>query len=149
MFQINMADAQMKTISSYQLKNYLKKTAKQLTLSYVESLKEKHSKSELYDTTELSMSEYLTDNRFSKCERDLLFKLRSRTIQVKNNFRNANQDNQQCELCHLFTCTQEHVTSCPQLTKKITIVNTAKVKHSDIFGNVDRQLTYISSGIDS
>ena len=143
MFQIDMADEEMKIISSYQLKNYLKKTAKQLTLSYVETLKEKHSKSELYDTTELSISEYLTDNRFSKCERDLLFKLRSRTIQVKNNFRNANQDNLQCELCHLLICTQEHVTACPQLTQKIRIVNTAKVKHSDIFGNVDRQLTYI------
>ena len=143
LFNINMTDDDIESISSYKLKNYLKKTAQKLTLNYIESLQQKHSKSEKYETADLSTADYLTDGRFSKYERELLFKLRSRTIQVKNNFQNGNLENLFCDLCKLFTCTQEHVLSCPEITKKVRIVNTTQVEHSDIFGNVDQQLTYI------
>ena len=143
LFNINMTDDDIESISSYKLKNYLKKTAQKLTLNYIESLQQKHSKSEKYETADLSTADYLTDGRFSKYECELLFKLRSRTIQVKNNFQNGNLENLFCDLCKLFTCTQEHVLSCPEITKKVRIVNTTQVEHSDIFGNVDQQLTYI------
>ena len=76
-----------------------------MTLEYVEGLKQKHSKTQNYDTFRLSTSPYLNDSRFTKTERELLFKLRSRTIQVKYNFQNANLQNMLCELCNLFTCT--------------------------------------------
>ena len=85
-----MTDDDIESISSYKLKNYLKKTAQKLTLNYIESLQQKHSKSEKYETADLSTADYLTEDRFSKYERELLFKLRSRTIQVKNNFQNGN-----------------------------------------------------------
>jgi hypothetical protein len=91
----------------------------------------------------LSISPYLTDNRFSRSERDLLFKLRSRTVQVNNNFQNGNLENMMCDLCNLFTCTHEHVLSCPVLTVKCTIVNTKSINHSFIYGSVDQQLTYM------
>ena len=143
MFNISMDDEDIESISSFKLKNYLKKTAQKLTLNFVESLKQKHSKSENYDTDELKTAEYLIDRRFSKHERELLFKLRSRTIQVKNNFQNGNLENLFCDLCKLFICTQEHVLSCPKITKNVRIVNTVKLEHSDIFGNVDQQLTFV------
>ena len=143
LFNVNMTDEDLESISSDKLKNYLKKTAQNLTLNFIESLQQKHSKSEKYDTAELKTAPYLIDRRFSKYERELLFKLRSRTLQVKNNFQNGNLENLFCDLCKLFTCSQEHVLSCPEITKKIRIVNTVKLEHSDIFGNVDQQLTYI------
>ena len=115
----------------------------EVTLEYIEGLKAKHSKVHKYDTSTLSISPYLTDNRFSRSERDLLFKLRSRTVQVKNNFQNGNLENMMCDLCNLFTCTQEHVLSCPVLTVKCTIVITKSINHSFIYGSVDQQLTYM------
>ena len=36
---------------------------------------------------------YLQDSRFSKYERELLFKLRSKTVWVKDNFKNAYLNN--------------------------------------------------------
>ena len=77
LFNINMTDDDIESISSYKLKNYLKKTAQKLTLNYIESLQQKHSKSEKYETADLSTKDYLTDGRFSKYERELLFKLLS------------------------------------------------------------------------
>ena len=117
--------------------------AQEVTLEYIDGLKQKHSKTQHYDTSKLSTSPYLTDSRFSKSERELLFKLRSRTVQVKNNFQNGYHQNMLCEICNIFTCTQEHVLSCPVLTQKCRIVNTMTIEHSFIHGNVEQQLMYI------
>ena len=108
----------------------------------MEELRQKHREPQNYDTSRLSTSPYLNDSRFTKTERELLFKLRSRTVQVKHNFQNANLQNMLCELCHLFTCPQEHVLSCPVLTQQCTLVNTISVEHNFIYGNVDQQLMY-------
>ena len=115
-----------------------RKTATE-ALRYLNQVKAKHSKVLKYDTSTLSISPYLTDNRFSRSERDLLFKLRSRTVQVNNNFQNGNLENMMCDLCNLFTCTHEHVLSCPVLTVKCTIVNTKSINHSFLYRGVDQQ----------
>ena len=144
LFEINSTDEDIQEISKHKMKNFLKKKAIELTISYVDGLKEKHSKTAQYNTVKLETSKYLLDSRFTKVERELLFKLRSQTIQVKANFRNGNIENMLCELCHLFTCTQEHVLSCPVLTQKCTVVNTDTIiQHSFIYGSVERQLSYI------
>jgi hypothetical protein len=142
-FKINLSDDEMEKMSKYKIQKYLKKMSNEVTLEYIEGLKAKHSKVHKYDTSTLSISPYLTDNRFSRSERDLLFKLRSRTVQVNNNFQNGNLENIMCDLCNLFTCTHEHVLSCPVLTVKCTIVNTKSINHSFIYGSVDQQLTYM------
>ena len=142
MFKIYQSDEEVSTMSRFKMKNYVKKRGRELTLDYIEGLKKKHSKSEHFETSNLKTADYLTDNRFTKSQRELLFKLRSKTVQVKANFRNGNIQNMICEICQLFTCTQEHVLQCPVLTQKCTIVNTANVKHSFIYGNVEQQLLY-------
>ena len=142
LFKIELSDDEMEAISKYKIQNYLKKRVREVTLEYVEGLKQKHSKTQNYDTSRLSTSPYLNDSRFTKTERELLFKLRSRTIQVKYNFQNANLQNMLCELCNLFICTQEHILTCPVFTQHSTIVNTMSVEHNFIYGNVDQQLMY-------
>ena len=101
-FKLSLSDEEVKTISKSRMKTYVKKMGKELTLNYIDSLKEKHSKTQKFDSTKLSVAAYLTDNRFSKTERELLFKLRSSTLQVKKNFRIGNIDNNLCEICRLF-----------------------------------------------
>ena len=50
-----------------------------------------------------------------------------------------------CDLCKLFTCTQEHVLVCPVLVHKCTVVNTSiRIEHNFIHGSVDQQLLYVS-----
>ena len=68
------------------MKNYVRKMAEILTLEYIENLKEKHVKTEKYDTIKLGTAAYLLDSRFSTSECELLFKLRSKTIKIKSNF---------------------------------------------------------------
>ena len=104
----------------------------------------KNSKSKNLTVNKIEISPYLLDDRFSKQERELLFSLRSRTILVKENFKNANYNNDMlCELCKLFPCTQSHITECPQLRTQIVVDKILKISETFIYSDVDQQLVYV------
>ena len=93
---------------------------------------------------DMRISPYLQDSRFSRCERDLLFKLRSKTIWVKENFKNAYLNNDMlCDLCKLFPCTQSHPLQCPQLMTSMIVDKKLKLNDKFIYGDVDQQLVYV------
>ena len=94
---------------------------------------------------DMDISPYLVDDRFSKTARELLFKLRSKTVAVKQNFKNAYLNNNMlCELCLLFPCTQSHPLQCPKLTAKLMVEKTVKLSETDVYGTIDQQLVYVN-----
>ena len=122
----------------------MKQKSVELTVKHLENLKKKHSKSSQLEVRDMSVSPYLVDSRFSKEERELLFKLRSKTISVKGNFPNAYFNNDMlCDLCHLFPCTQTHPLQCPALSVKIVVEKDLKLSERFIYGTVDQQLLYV------
>jgi hypothetical protein len=113
-------------------------------VEYLLSLQQKHSKSRDLDVENLEMSPYLCDPRFNKKEREILFKLRSRTIQTKENFQNAYLNNNMlCELCKLFPCTQFHPLQCPSLMTRIMVDENVKISEKHVYGSVDQQLLFV------
>ena len=143
-FQIKISDEEISETSKLTFKNYVKSKAKELTIQYLENLQKKKSKSKQLDMADLTTSPYLLDKRFSKEERELLFKLRSRTVQVKDNFKQAYLDNNMlCELCQLFPCTQAHPLQCPKLTVNLIVDRSLNLNEKFIFGTTDQQLLYI------
>ena len=86
LFQIKISDEEVAKISRERFKNIVKNKAKEITIEYLENLKKKKSKSKQLDIGDLTTSPYLMDSRLNKEERELLFKLRSRTVYVKENF---------------------------------------------------------------
>jgi hypothetical protein len=97
------------------------------------------------DVEDLEMSQYLCDPRFNKTEREILFKLRSRTIQTKENFQNAYMKNDMlCELCKLFPCTQFHPLQCPSLLMtRIMVDKNVNISEKHVYGSVDQQLLFV------
>ena len=92
----------------------------------------------------MKISPYLVDTRFLKEEREMLFKLRSKTISVKQNFKNAYFNNDMlCDLCHLFPCTQSHPLQCPALTGSLVVEKNIDLNDSFIYGTVEQQLLYV------
>ena len=143
-FDIKLSDTDMKTISQQKFKNYVQKKSSELTIQYLEDLQKKNSKSKKLDMRDMRISLYLQDSRFSKDERELLFKLRSKTIWVKDNFRNAYLDNDMlCDLCKLFPCTQAHPLQCPQLMTTMIVDKKLNINENFIYGDVDQQLVYV------
>ena len=142
-FNIQLNDEEISSFSKQTFKNYVKKKAQELAIVYLKKIKQKNSKSQSLDVEDLVTSPYLLNGRFSREERELLFKLRSKTICVKNNFKNAYLNNDMlCKLCKLFTCSQSHPLQCPQLNLKLVVNKTVVLNDSDVYGSIDKQLIY-------
>ena len=109
-------------------------------LNYLNNLKKGHSKSEYLNCTELQTAEYLLDQRFSKTEKQLLLRLRSKTLDVKQNFKNLHK-NPWCTSCKLFPETQSHLLQCPALVQKLKylIGKTSKLNEKFVYGNINQQ----------
>ena len=143
-FGIYLSDEEISQISKYKMKTMLKEKVCEVTVRYLNKLKSKHSKSVGVHFTAGSVAPYLTDERFSQSERELLFKLRSKTLFVKENFSHLYDGSSMlCDLCNLFPCTQKHVLQCPELSTSLIIDKSIQVDESDIYSDVDKQLLYV------
>ena len=139
-----MTDSEVRAITQIKFKNFIKKKAQELTVRYLVELKKKHSKSDKLDVKDLVISEYLIDKRFSKEERELLFRLRSETVDVKENFKNAYLNNNMlCELCGMFLCTQMHILKCPKLTISLVVDQNIQLSEKFRYGTVDQQQIFV------
>ena len=143
-FQIKCTDEQISALSKQKFKNFVKKRANELTVKYLQKLKRKNSKSNQLEVENLEISPYLQDARFSREEREVLFQLRSKTIQVKENFRNAYIHNDMlCVLCRLFPCAMSHPLHCPELNSKMVVDKKLNINENFIYGTTDQQLLYV------
>ena len=140
--EINMtlSDEDVMNISKSKFKKLVKQKIKLAALEYLNSVAKDHSKSEKLMKTELQWSTYLKDKRFSVPEAQLLFKLRSRMVSVKANFKKSHINDLWCQLCKVELCDQKHLLFCIVLKKFIPEMEKTSVHYSDIFGNVDKQL---------
>lgn len=139
---IQLSDEDIKCVSKDKFRGYLKKRIGQLRKQFLQNLQLTHTKSKYLDMSE-NPSEYLSDIRFTKKQVEILLALRSRTIWVKENFKNMyTSDNMLCFCCKLFTCTQQHIMVCPKIVQKSQIlhIQTNNLTYDMIYGDTDQQL---------
>ena len=85
---------------------------------------------------------YIRDPRFSKNEIELLFALRTRTVNdIKRNFPNQFNNSIACDLCQTQVDCQEHLLRCVKLTNIVKVPE--DIKYSDIFGNTEKQIKIV------
>ena len=127
-------------VSKEWFKNFVKEKVKINFLQHLENLKSKHSKSTNLKCDDLKTAEYITSPRFSLIEKQLLFKLRSRTLDVKENFRNKDKD-PWCISCGLARETQSHLLECPEILKKLGYLADKNTKYEEnfIYGSLEEQ----------
>ena len=134
---INLNDNDIKRMSKYMFKKFLKEKIKSATLKYLNELKKKHIKVENLQSTELKCSKYLMDTRISKVDAKLLFKFRTRMYPVKANFSTKYQNNMLCDLCISAECMQQHLLQCPILKSFIPELKSTTLKYEFLFGNIE------------
>ena len=120
---------------------YLKLTSRKKLQSVIsKNLKRQHSKSKYLQINKLKSAEYLESPKFTTSEKRLLFKLRSRTIDVKENFPGGNR-NPWCISCGLFPENQSHLLQCPALVVRLSYIvgKTSKLNENYIYGNLQQQ----------
>ena len=130
-----------KNLKKEALKNKLKEKIYFSAFKYLQVLKSSHSKVREVSYEKLCIQPYLTDNNFTTVEKQLLFSLRGRMTNIKNNFSSIYQ-NLNCDLCdvnlhqtdaHLLDC-NAIISSCPELN------SSNSVEYEDIFDDISAQL---------
>ena len=141
---LEMTNSEIKNLSKLRFKTIIKSKIESYALVKLNAMKQKHEKSQYLKSSSFKVSEYLVDSRFSKSEAQLLFKLRSRTLNLKKNFSSQNQDDL-CRTCKLFPETQSHLLQCPGIVPslKIISVNSSEVNEEMIYSGVENQLKIV------
>ena len=103
-------------------------------------MKKKHTKAKFLNCSELKQADYIQNPIFTTAQKQLLFKLRSRTLDVKLNFKGQNK-NPWCTSCGLFQETQSHILQCPELVKNLHYLRgkTSKLNENFVYGSLVQQ----------
>ena len=138
-FNLNLTTDDIKKLSKTQLKNRTKKAMIKTAFENLINDKDTKQKSKLkslkYD--KLKIQKYLKTNKITIKRKIVLFKARTRMLNVLNNF----GQHAKCPLCKIKEDDQTHLLDC--LIIKINcpeILNNMNSKYEDIFSdNVDKQ----------
>ena len=107
---------------------------REVARDYLTALKEKHSKLD-YITNDYKLENYLCSDNISTEEKQNLFKLRTRMVDVRSNFKTQYGQNLACPFCKEEE-TQSHLLNCKHITVGIDVT---QVKYSDTFKDVNKQ----------
>ena len=142
---ITMSDEEIQGVSKEMFKTFVKKKVSAKFIQHLNDLKMKHSKSKYLECSMLKMAEYLKDPRLDNRKKQLLFKLRSKTLDVKSNFGSSNED-QWCISCGLSKETQGHLLQCPLLvrTLRYLIDRKQELEETHIYGDIEEQIQIVN-----
>ena len=107
--------------------------------------KSEENRSKIKNLTSFKLQNYLKTNKLSKKEKKLLFSLRTRSIDVKRNYKNKYKFNMKCRLCDddQEDESESHYLKCLKILENIDnkdeILN---VKYEDIYSqNIEKQIS--------
>ena len=141
---LDWTDEKIKTYSKGQFRNLVRCRIEINAGKHLEGLRSSHSKTEKIKFVGFIPAEYFLSKNLMTEEVKTLFKLRTRMVEVKGNFKNAHRDNMWCRLCHLFSETQQHLLECPVL--RVNLKNVIKFQELDIdmiFGGICNQEKFV------
>ena len=140
-FGIELTDEEISKMKESKFKRIVNIAVTEKTLEYLNKTAHGHSKSRKLIKQTLEREKYFDDPRFTRSDVELLFSLRTRMIDVKNNFSNKYGDDIACRTCKVQPESQEHILKCEAL--KITVDVPNDVCYEDIFKSVEKQLEIV------
>ena len=138
---ITLSDNEIKLMKEQKFENIINTAAAKKTLDYLNKIADSHSKSKILVKFKLERESYLYDPRFSRSEIELLFRLRTRMLDVKNKFANKYDTDIGYKLCKAQVESQQHLLKCDTLAAKVNIHE--EIAYEDIFKGVDKQLVVV------
>ena len=131
---ISITRQEISNMKKHKFKNLVYTQLRKLSWDYLIDLKAKHSKLD-YLSNVYKLEQYLTSDKISTIEKQTLFKLRTRMVDVKTNFKTHYGHNLACRFCPEDE-SQAHLLSCNEIIKGVDVT---KVEYDDIFKNIEKQ----------
>ena len=122
----------------------MNKKVNSYAFEYLKQKARSHKKSEkilenIQKSSVFRRQSYLRENMLHKTDCQLLFKLRSRMLDVKSNFSNYYNEDMTCRTCRRPDSieNEQHLTKCENL--KSEIKSDADINFEDLFGDLKKQ----------
>ena len=115
--ELNVTFVEIQKISKMKWRNMIRKYTEENTFRKLESMKNMHSKVKDLKHTRLKIQEYFLPNgieNVTKQETQLIFKMRSKVTNVKNNMK-SQYETFECSACLIENESQKHVYECKQI----------------------------------
>ena len=141
MIDEKMDDENIQSKSKLALKSEVKQKIREAALEYLKNKQKEHSKIKNIEYDKLETQKYMVDPKFANKEVNMLHALRSRSTNVKINFRTKFQNGLLCPLCQKTEDSQPHMLDCSELNKRFKTeeVGMGKIKYEDIFADLSKQ----------
>ena len=135
-----MSKDEIRKITKDKFQSIVQARIKVCVKEYFLKIQSKQSKtSHLKISDCISPAEYLSSNRLSVPEIRTLFRLRSRTVNVKGNQSSSFRNNMSCRTCFSVDETQEHIFHCTAIRSKVNFLKLDSVNYQMIFGKLVEQ----------
>ena len=122
-------------MSKNKFKKIVQEKIQKFANKYLHDLAKTHTKSAKIENKKFVRQLYFADRRFSREDIQLLFALRTRTINVKHNFK-SQYENMNCRICKVENSLEdeEHILHCGAFDEY-----TGDIMFNDVYGNIDKQ----------
>ena len=130
------SDETIAKMSQETYRNHVKKKVYSHAVEYLHDLASPHSKSENLKNENFQRQPYFSDRRFSKEDVQLLFRLRTKMVDCKANFRNQYRNILTCRICKATESieNEDHILTCSVLNDE-----EYDVQFSNVYGSTDGQ----------
>ena len=133
--EIKLSESEIRAMNKKKFKSIVTSSIFKVARQYLVFQKNKHSKCEGLSAND-KMQDYLSSEKLTTEEKQLLFQLRTRSYDCKANFRNLYKNQLACFICGQED-NQPHLLSCTATTQGLDLTN---VQYSDIFGTIEKQV---------
>ena len=137
----NISEQHIQLVSKNTLKAEVKAKMQAAALRYLKQKQHQHSKIRNIVYSKLQTQAYMVSPLFTNDEVNTLHALRSRSVNVKANFKNKYGNNLLCPLCGLDEDSQPHMLVCTELNKlyESEELLSKKCSYDDLFGDQKEQ----------
>ena len=129
-------------MKKHKFKKLIKKKLFEKSTEFLYNIKNKENRSKTKNLVSYKFQDYLQNNTLTTKQKKLLFSLRTRSVDVKTNYKSIYTFNMQCRLCEKDEDSERHYLECEKILNKIDPsidLNTAK--YENIFGsNIEEQI---------
>ena len=142
---ISLSFDDIKNTSKNEFKKFLKGKIEEKAFGYLIEKKNKHSKMSDLKYDKLKIQDYLKpESKLLNSERNFILQIRSRMLNVKNNFKSSFRNNLDCRVClNGILEDQSHILVCVELNKNCLSAND-DLSYEDIFSDNTKNLIEVS-----
>ena len=131
----------IKKMSKYKFKKLLKIKCRDAALKYLTENNENKSKMQNLNYYTLELQDYLKSDKISTTKKKILFKFRTRMVNVGHNYGNKKC----CPLCKIEEDTQKHMLECIIMKLNCTEIYHSNSNYNDIFNLNEEKIVNVAN----